>query len=109
MINSRLAFHNILEVVLGNKNVYFQPPASIQLKYPCIVYSLSDIQDLKADNKKYKRDYLYKVTLIHKDPDNPVVDKLMNLPYSDFNAFFSTQGLNHYVFNIYYKNEKEII
>lgn len=109
MIKTRLAFHSILEGILGNRNVYFQPPANIQLKYPCIVYSLTEIQEKTASNKKYKRDYSYKVTLIHKDPDNPIVDKLSNLPYSDLKSTFCTQGLNHYVFTIYYKNEKEII
>lgn len=109
MKNSRLALHKVLVELLGNKNVYFQVPTGTQLKYPCIVYSLADIPEKTADDKKYIRYYKYSVTLIHKDPDNPIVDKIMNLPYSSFDNFFATQGLNHYVFTIYIKNEKEII
>ena len=109
MKNSRLALHNELVEILGNRNVYFQAPSSDKLKYPCIVYSLSDIDDKHANNKTYLRDYVYKVTLIHKDPENNIVDKLMNFKFSTFDKSFTTQGLNHYVFTINYKNEKEII
>jgi len=109
MTNSRLALHKILVELLGNNNVYFQPPTNTQLKYPCIVYSLSAIPEKTADNKKYIRYYKYTVTLILSSPDNCIVDRIMDLPYSSFDNHFSTQGLNHYVFTIYYKNEKEII
>ncbi len=109
MINSRLKLDEILRCILGNQHVYFQPPESVKIHYPCIIYSLSDIDDKHANNKSYKRDYCYKVTLIHNDPDNEIVDRLMNLKYSSFNTSFSNQGLNHYVFTIKIKNEKEII
>lgn len=101
MINSRLAFHNKLVNILGNSNVYFQPPS--MLKYPCIKYSLENIPEKTASNIKYKRDYCYEVTLIHEDPDNDIVNKILDLPYSTLIKTFSTQGLNHYVFKIYYK------
>jgi len=104
---TNIQLQKILEEILGSKNVYFQPPANIQLKYPCIVYSLSDIKDKHADNVHYKRNYLYKVTLMHDDPDNCIVDKLMNMQYADFDNSFSTQGINHYVFSIHYKYIKK--
>ena len=106
-MNSRLELQKKLEEVLGIHNVYFQPPASKKLEYPCIVYSLMNIRERKADDIKYKRDYMYRVTLIHQDPDNDIVDKILTLPYSNFENHYSTQGLNHYVFGIYYKKEKE--
>lgn len=108
MKKSRLALHNILVEVLGSRNVYFQAPASTTLKYPCIVYSLSKVKPIKANNKLYDKSYLYRITLIHKSGDNDVVDKLLELPYITFENSFMTQGLYHYVFNLYYKNEKEI-
>ena len=39
---SRLNLQDKLEEVLGSKQVYFQPPESLKLKYPCIVYSRSN-------------------------------------------------------------------
>lgn len=109
MTNSRLALHKIFVGILGNNNVYFQPPTNTQLKYPCIVYSLAGISEKTANDKKYIRYYKYRVTLILSSPDNCIVDRIMDLPYSSFDNYFSTQGLNHYIFTIYYKNEKEII
>ena len=108
MINSRLDLQSKLEAILGSENVYFQPPASKKLSYPCIIYKLNNIPERSANNKKYIRNYEYRVTLIHQDPDNDIVDKLLDLPYSNFENSYSTQGLNHYVFVIYNKNEKEI-
>lgn len=108
MINTRLDFQRILETVLGSRNVYFQPAENVSLKYPCITYKLLDVPEKYADNEKYIRNYKYKVTLIHQDPDNDIVNKILNLKQAKFENHFSTQGLNHYVFNIYYKNEKEI-
>lgn len=105
MINSRLSLHAIFEDILGSKNVYFQPPGSIKMQYPCIVYSLSEIPIKHANNGVYISNYCYDVTLIDPDPDNEFVDKLKELKYSRFKRHFSTQGLNHYVFTLKYKNE----
>lgn len=107
MINSRLSLHNKLVNILGSNNVYFQPPESKKIQYPCITYSLINIPEKYADNENYVSHYCYQVTLIDQDPDNDTVDKLKKLRYSKFVRHFSTQGLNHYVFNITYKYEKE--
>ena len=53
-MNSRLKLHNILVEILGSGNVYFQPPESITLKYPCIIYGRVGIDAVHADNKLYK-------------------------------------------------------
>lgn len=107
MMNSRLALHKIFEDILGNNHVYFQAPS--KLSYPCIKYKLLDANEKHADNKKYLRKYEYEITLIHEDPDNNIVDKLLDLPHTTLIKTFSTQGLNHYIITIYYKEEKEIL
>ncbi len=98
---SRIDLHNQFVAILGNKNVYFQPPESIKMKYPCIVYKLSDMKDHKADNKHYLYNNAYEVTLIHSDPDNNTVNLLRELPYCQFVRHFASENLNHYVFTIY--------
>ena len=105
MINSRLSLHAIFEEILGSKNVYFQPPGSIRMQYPCIVYKLDDIPEKYADNENYISNYCYNVTLIDSDPDTDYVDKIKKIRYTKFVKHFSTQGLNHYVFTLNYKNE----
>lgn len=108
MINSRLSLQQELESILGSKNVYFQPPDTVKMKYPCIIYKLSEIPEKHADNEGYISHYCYTLTLIDQDPDTCFVDKIMKMRYAKFVKQFSTQGLNHYVFNLNYKYEKEI-
>ncbi len=108
MINSRLTFDRMLkEEIMHCDSVYFQPPSSLKLKYPCIVYNLNDINDKKADEISDDRHYQFRLTLISPNPDNNIVDKIMNLKYAKYVRSFSTQGLYHYMFDINFKNEKE--
>lgn len=61
-------------------NVYFQPPQSVKMVYPCIVYGLSSINSQYADNKPYLHHTAYSLRYIHKDPDDPLVYGLLVLP-----------------------------
>ena len=38
----RLDLQKLLVELLGSDNVYFQPPPSVQMNYPAIVYKLDD-------------------------------------------------------------------
>ena len=99
---SRLKLQEELEKILGSNNVYFQPPASVKLKYPCIVYERSYVQTLKADNTNYLSTNRYTVTVIDKDPDSDIADKILDLPYASFDRHFITDNLNHNVLTLYY-------
>lgn len=60
MVN-RLELHTKLESILDSKNVYFQPPESIKINYPAIIYFLDDLENIHADDGVYllyKRFYL---------------------------------------------------
>lgn len=101
-MGSRLDLQDLLESILGSSEVYFQPPESVRMKYPSIVFSLSGINKRVADDGTYNLIHEYTMTLMHKDPDNDIVDKLVSLPYCRFNRSFRNDNLNHYVFTIYY-------
>ena len=98
---SRLEFHNVLVSALGSSNVYFQPPENLKLVYPCIVYSINNIDTTYADNNPYKSDVCYQVTLISRDPDDETRDKLLKLQMSRYERQFKSNDLNHDVFRIY--------
>lgn len=83
-------------------NVYFQPPASKQLKYPCIVYKLSDFYTVHADNTLYGRKPKYEVTAIDRDPDSPLPYQLIEYPLCSFDRHYTADNLHHWVFGIYY-------
>lgn len=98
---SRLELQSELEKILGSRNVYFQPPESVKMSYPAIRYSLSNIDIRSADNMAYKVKRRYTITLIHKNPDNDVVDKMIEFGMF-FDRTYTADGLNHYVFSLYY-------
>lgn len=99
---SRLELQSLLEEIMGNRNVYFQPPESIKMKYPASVYALDDIDNTHADNGVYSINKQYSITLIDKDPDSELVDKLAYLPTCRFDRFYVSENLNHWVFSVYY-------
>lgn len=100
---SRLDLHERLCTLLGSRNVYFQPPESIKLKYDCIVYKEEPCRKLHADDKKYLHRNRYTLTYITKDPDSPLIHVFDTaLPYCNFDQSYTSDNLNHYVYNLYY-------
>lgn len=99
---SRLELHEELVKILGSRYVYFQPPESIKLRYPAIVYSRSDIRNNYANDDVYLQKVAYKVTVIDSNPDSEIVMKLSRFRYTRFVNHFTSDGLNHDVFTIYY-------
>lgn len=102
-MNRRLAFHELLVALLGNRRVYFQPPESLKLEYPCIVYFLSRGDTRYSNDMPYSYDTAYDVTFITKDPDSPVVKNIAtHFAKCRFDRYLTADNLNHYVFTIYY-------
>ena len=97
---SRLELQKYLEELLGSRQVYFQPPASIQMKYPAIVYSLSNMNKIPANNGSYLLDKTYELILIDKNPDRAFLDKLIQSPFCRFSRSYTSDNLNHFVFNV---------
>lgn len=98
----RLKLQEILEEILGSKNVYFQPPEGLQIKYPCIVYHRSRSHLKRANNNLYGHTKSYTVIVITRDPDDITPDKLLTLPLVSFDRHYISNNLHHYVSNIYY-------
>ena len=67
MANGRIAFDDILRGIIGNGNVYFQPPESVKLKYDCIIYEVTDADTKYADNLPYHYTKAYEVTVIYRN------------------------------------------
>lgn len=92
----------LLETLLGSNNVYFQPPASKEMAYPCIVYNRTKANIKRADGIPYGYDIGYTLTLISKNPDDPTFSKLINLPKCSFDRHFTAEQLNHDIFTIFF-------
>ena len=101
-MSNRLELHEILCQVLGSRTTYFQPPESVKMNYPAIVYSRNNIDNTFADNDVYMQSYSYKVIVIDKDPDSEIVKKVSKLPRCTFDRHYTSDNLNHDVFTLYY-------
>lgn len=102
MENRRYKLHDLLCGALGSRYVYFQPPESIKIKYPAIVYSRNDIDNRFANDGVYSQQTSYSVTVIDEDPDSEIVTRVSQLPTCRFDRHYTSEGLNHDVFTIYY-------
>lgn len=100
VLERRLPLHNKFKELTAN--VYYQPPSTLVMKYPCIVYNLDDDEVKYANNVSYNRRKRYQVTFISRDPDDPVPDQLVELPYCSFQRRFVTAELTHDVFNLFF-------
>lgn len=96
----RLQLHDLLLTFCDN--VYFQPPVNVQMAYPCIVYSRDFAETKFADNQPYDKVQRYIVTVIDRDPDSDIPDKVAGIPTSTFNRFFTTDDLNHDVYQVFF-------
>lgn len=84
------------------ENVYFQPPSAHIMKYPCIRYTLSKKDVRYANNQKYKNTSCYTVTIIDDDPDSELPLKVEAFPLCGFERSYSSDDLNHWVYNLYF-------
>lgn len=70
--------------------------------YPCIVYARFSAHTTFADNNPYSYDKRYQVTVISRDPDSDVPDKIAKLPMCLFDRAYVADNLHHDVFDLYY-------
>lgn len=101
MLNDRLELHELLCEILGSRNVYFQPPESVKMEYPAIRYARNRINNTSADNQIYTQDVGYTITVIDRDPDSEVVERLSKIPRIMYDRSYVADNLNHDVFTIY--------
>lgn len=101
-MGTRLELHEVLVDILGSRNVFFQPPESLKITYPAIVYSRARIENVPADDRTYKQSLAYEVTVIDKNPDSELPFKVAQLPMCRFDRRFPSDNLYHDVFTLYF-------
>ena len=100
---SRLELHEELCEILGSRNVYFQPPKSIKMQYPCIVYSKASVDKHNANNKAYIKTNEYDGMVIDYDPDSVIADNVLDhFEMCSLSNSYTADNLNHRPFKLYY-------
>lgn len=100
---SRLNLHEELCALLGSRNVYFNPPEAVKLKYPCIKYSIAGMDTKRANNSIYSNKLRYTITVIDDDPDSEIYARILpHFKMCSFDRTYPANNLNHFVLTLYY-------
>lgn len=102
-LGQRPELQALLESLVGvGQKVYFQPPASIQMVYPCIVYERDRLDTRFADNYPYRHTQRYQVTVIDREADSLLIPKVAALPMCVAVRHYTADGLHHDAFTLYF-------
>lgn len=101
-MGERSDLHTLLKNILGTDNVYFQPPPSLKMVYPCIVYKRDSADTIFAGDKPYGYTNRYQVTVIDRNPDSAIPAEVAKLPMCIFDRFYTADNLNHDVFKLFF-------
>ena len=99
-MGQRADLHSILLGITGH--VYFQPPPTLVMEYPCIRYERDDLDSTFANNSPYRHLTRYSVTVIDPNPDSDIPMAVANLPMCVFDRFYTAEKLNHDVFKLFF-------
>ena len=83
MPDERLELHGQLQNLFPELTLYFNPPSKIELKYPCIVYTVDNYETNEANNEVYTVATIYQVTVMSR------------IPGIDSKPIFGIVGVNH--------------
>lgn len=84
-------------------NVYYQPPESVRLVYPCIIYTLARLSTDYADNVHYRDMKQYDVVIISQTPDPEILDQMLyTIPFCRLDRAYTASNLYHYACTLYF-------
>lgn len=101
-MGKRVELHELLKTTTKLKYIYFQPPENVKINYPCIIYKRSSGDTQFADNTPYIHKLKYQITVIDSNPDSDIPGKIAMLPMCVFDRHYTSNNLNHDVFNLYF-------
>lgn len=101
---TRLELSDELHKLLGSKNVYFQPPESLKMKYPAFIYDYGKPVIDRADNTVYNVTNQYSLMYVSPKLDMDFVISVVKhfRMCSLDRAPYAVDGLYHAVFTLYY-------
>lgn len=102
--NRREILNKILVAIMeGNADsVHFEPPSNITMDFPCIVYERDDQRTSYADNKPYRTTMGYQVTVIERNSDSEIPNKVAALPMCSHSRSFKADNLYHDVYSLFF-------
>ena len=78
--------------------LYFQPPESVKLEYPCMIYHLRTMSSRKANNRPYHKTIGFDITYITRSHSSKVPDRMLDEPLFSFDRYYTAENLHHYAY-----------
>lgn len=92
-----------LRTLLPGKNVYFEPPESLKMVYPCVRYRYSNGYTRFAADRPYNFSNRYELVYITDDATDTTHELIaMHFPLCTLDRVFTQNNLRHFVFSLYY-------
>lgn len=101
-MGTRLELQNKLEEILGSRQVYYQPPETVKMEYPAIVYFRDKIRTDNADDRVYLKTNKYSVIVISKRPEDSLINRILGLSYCVHERAYKSDNLYHDAFTLYF-------
>lgn len=99
----RLYLQRKLAAIPKVKKVYFQPPATVKMQYPCIVYERSGGKTTFSDDCPYNFRRRYTLTVIDPNPDSNIPDMIAReFRMCTADRTYSVDNLYHHIFTLYW-------
>ena len=99
---NRLELHDVLSSTMESNgetpHLYFQPPETVKLVYPCIVYRLAFMASDYADDDPYRILVTYDITYITRSPTSKVPTDLTRSHGFTFDRYYVSDNLHHYAY-----------
>lgn len=100
---SRLKLHEELSKIPGIKKVYFNPPESVKMTYPCIRYERMPPDLKRADDRIYRNTDRYRITVIDTNPASEIYKYILeNFRMCSFDRTYKADNLNHDDLSLFY-------
>lgn len=96
------ALKDLLKSLPGENSIYFQPPPTIQMTYPALVFELSKLSAIHSNNRPYILREMYLITAIYSDPESSLPKDIAKLPGCAFDRVFIADNRYHAVFTIHF-------
>lgn len=102
-MDDRLKLQLILESIDPKAKVYYQPPSSLSIVYPCMIYKDAPSHINRASDGLYRYVRCYELSYISKSPNMEISKEILSrFNYSKMNSSYVSDGLIHSIFTIYY-------
>lgn len=106
-MSNRLSLHAELRQVMTSlnltPNVYYQPPETVKINYPCIIYNRNKDDVKYASNMTYRHTRSYELTVIDKNADSNICDTILKrFPMCRIDKHYVSDNLYHDSLNLYY-------